>query len=78
MSRVYGYFHQRRRIERVVEPGDVAALRERVAVLEAAIVQHMADHDARMPTGVTFADRALWRTVVPDGLTEWERRYGGC
>lgn len=58
---------------------EVQALRERVELLEAAVRGHMADHDAERPWQTPRRyDRALWRTVTVDGLTDEERRYGGC
>jgi hypothetical protein len=62
-------------LEAWVEADD---LLERVEELEGAIRAHMAAVDASRPLPVRAFDRALWRTVVPDGVTDWERRYGGC
>ncbi len=53
-------------------------LASRVEELEDAICAHMAAVDASRPLPVRAFDRELWRTVAPDGLTDWERRYGAC
>lgn len=68
--------HRHRTWDEVKAEREAQALRDRVAVLEAAIRQHMADSD-EIGTRRTI-DRLLWRAVSEDGLTDWERRYGGC
>lgn len=86
--RGWGEFYWRRRLSRQRVVVDTSALvdawvetdglLERVEELEAAIRAHMAAVDACRPLPVRAFDRALWRTVVPDGVTDWERRYGSC
>ena len=82
MNRRWGYFDQRRRMaerDRAADTVEVEALRARVELLESAIRGHMADHDAERPWQTPRRyDRGLWRTVTGDGLTDEERRYGGC
>lgn len=47
-------------------------LEARVAELEGAVRQHMADHDELWIPSMHI-DRLLWQHVEPDGLTQRER-----
>jgi hypothetical protein len=68
-----------RESEVAADAAEVEALRAQVELLESAIRAHMTDHDAERPWQTPRRyDRGLWRTVTVDGLTDEERRYGGC